>query len=122
MRDTRESAKDFVSNHLNHVKVRFFGNTAVARAMVLEKQAGEQRQGRYVWTDTWVLRNGHWQIVAAEITVLDPGSEDSMVRRPANKRTTPIMTIPDDNHSQLDTASAPTVTPSSRATTGFTNE
>ncbi len=75
MRDTRESAKDFVSNHLNHVKVRFFGNTAVAQGdESWEKQAGEQRHGRYVWTDTWVLRNGHWQIVAAEdLTVLDPG-------------------------------------------------
>jgi hypothetical protein len=20
----------------------------------------------FVWTDTWLLRNGHWQIVAAE--------------------------------------------------------
>ncbi len=75
MRDTRESAKDFVSNHLNHVKVRFFGNTAVAQGdESWEKQAGEQRHGRYVWTDTWVLRNGHWQIVAAEdLTVLDLG-------------------------------------------------
>lgn len=35
-------------------------------ALAVEKQAGEQRQGRYVWTDTWVLRNGHWQIVAAD--------------------------------------------------------
>jgi len=75
IRDTRESAKDFVSNHLNHVKVRFFGNTAVAQGdESWEKQVGEQRHGRYVWTDTWVLRNGHWQIVAAEdLTVLDPG-------------------------------------------------
>lgn len=42
--------------------------------------------------------------------------------RPANKMITPIMTTPADNHSQLDTDSAPRVTPSSRATTGFTNE
>jgi hypothetical protein len=75
IRDTRESAKDFVSNHLNRIKVRFFGNTAVAQGdETWEKQAGEQRHGRYVWTDTWVLRNGHWQIVAAEdLAVLDPG-------------------------------------------------
>lgn len=43
-------------------------------------------------------------------------------RRPVNNRTTPIKTTPTDNHSQLETASAPTVTPRNRATTGFTSE
>jgi len=72
IRDTRESAKDFVSNHLNRVKVRFFGNTAVAQGdETWEKQAGEQRHGRYVWTDTWILRNGRWQIVAAHVSMID---------------------------------------------------
>ena len=29
--DTREAPKEFISNHLNDVKVRFFGDTAVAQ-------------------------------------------------------------------------------------------
>ena len=80
--DTRESAKEFVSNHLNHIKVRFYGITAVAQGdESWEKRAGEHRHGRYVWTDTWVLRNGHWQIVAAEdLTVLDPQGSDGESR------------------------------------------
>ena len=40
---------------------------------VWELRTGEHRHGRYVWTDVWVLRNGLWQIVAAEdVKVLDP--------------------------------------------------
>ena len=63
--DTREAPKLFVSNHLNEVKVRFYGNTAVAqRHESWERRSGER--GRFVWTDTWVKRNGKWQIVAAE--------------------------------------------------------
>jgi aminopeptidase C len=47
------------------VKVRFYGNTAIAQGSESwEKRSGER--GRFVWTDTWLLRNGHWQIVAAE--------------------------------------------------------
>ena len=42
-------------------------------------------------------------------------------RRPVNKRITPIMMTAEDNHSHFDTISPPTVTPRSRATTGFTN-
>ncbi|MGE5212905.1 MAG: hypothetical protein ACM3NN_04335 [Nitrospirota bacterium] len=47
------------------MKVRFYGNTAIAQGSESwEKRSGER--GRFVWTDTWLLRNGHWQIVAAE--------------------------------------------------------
>src|SRR5207248_10236659 len=57
--------KYFVSNHLNEAKVRFFGETAVAQGdESWERRTGER--GRFVWTDTWVWRNGKWQIVAAE--------------------------------------------------------
>jgi ketosteroid isomerase-like protein len=63
--DTRAGPKYFLSNHLDDVKVRFYGNTAVAQGSEsLVRKSGEK--GRFVWTDTWVLRNGKWQIVAAE--------------------------------------------------------
>ena len=63
--DTRNAPKHFVSNRLNDVKVRFYGKTAVAQGSeTWEKHSGER--GRFVWTDTWLQRNGHWQIVAAE--------------------------------------------------------
>jgi hypothetical protein len=65
--DTRNSPKTYVSNRLNEVKVRFFGNAAVAQGSeTWERRTGTPNRGRFVWTDTWILRNGKWQIVAAE--------------------------------------------------------
>ena len=70
--DTRNGPKYFASNHLDAVKVRFFGETAVAQGHESwQRHKGEK--GRFVWTDTWLKRNGKWQIVAAEdLIVLEP--------------------------------------------------
>jgi ketosteroid isomerase-like protein len=63
--ETRNAPKTFVSNRLNDVKVRFYGDTAIAQGSeTWEKRTGER--GRFVWTDTWLRRNDRWQIVAAE--------------------------------------------------------
>ena len=63
--ETRNAPKYFVSNRLNDVKVRFYGDTAIAQGSeTWEKRSGER--GRFVWTDTWIRRAGRWQIVAAE--------------------------------------------------------
>jgi len=60
-----------ISNHVNEVKVRFFGETAVAQGSeTWEKRNGQLKRGTYVWTDTWVRRNDSWQIVAAEDLLL----------------------------------------------------
>jgi ketosteroid isomerase-like protein len=65
--DTREGPKEFLSNHLNEAKVRFFGSTAVAQGSESwERRTETPKHGRFVWTDTWLKRNGKWQIVAAE--------------------------------------------------------
>jgi ketosteroid isomerase-like protein len=64
-----KDAEHFVSNHVNEIKIRFFGDTAVAQgseSWVGKNADGSQRRGRFVWTDTWVKRNGKWQVVAAE--------------------------------------------------------
>jgi ketosteroid isomerase-like protein len=75
--DTREAPKEFISNHLNDVKVRFFGDTAVAQGNESwVRRSGTPLRARFVWTDTWVLRNGAWQIVA---------SEDLIAPEPAQK-------------------------------------
>ncbi len=78
MADTRNAPKYFVSNHLNQLKVRFYGDAAVAQGdESWERRSGEPRRGRFVWTDTWIRRNGRWQIVAAE---------DLIVPEPAAKK------------------------------------
>jgi hypothetical protein len=73
--DTREASKYFVSNHLNEVKVRFYGDAAVAQGSESwVRRAGAPPRGRFVWTDTWIRRNGKWQIVAAEDLIApEPG-------------------------------------------------
>ena len=56
---------DFVSDRLEYAHVRFFGDTAVVQGSEAWERKGG-RKGRFVWTDTWLRRNGQWQIVAAE--------------------------------------------------------
>ena len=71
LEDTPSGPSRFVSNQMVEVHVRFYGDTAVAQgADVWEKRDGEPRRGRYVWTDTWVKRGGHWQVVAGEDLVV----------------------------------------------------
>jgi hypothetical protein len=59
----------FLSNRANSINIRFFGDsTAVAQGSETwtKRKDLAQTTGRFVWTDTWVRRNGQWQIVAAE--------------------------------------------------------
>lgn len=65
--DTRTAPTYFVSNRLNEVKVRFYGNTAVVQGdETWVRRSGDPITARFVWTDTWIFRNNQWQIVAAE--------------------------------------------------------
>lgn len=66
IKETSNSPKFFLSNHLNGVRVRFYGNTAVAQGDETWVRRKDSSIGRFVWTDTWVRRKGNWQIVAAE--------------------------------------------------------
>jgi ketosteroid isomerase-like protein len=69
--DTANDHGNTISNHLNEIKVRFFGETAVAQGSeTWELREGHQKRGTYVWTDTWIRRNNTWQIVAAEDLLL----------------------------------------------------
>jgi hypothetical protein len=63
--DAKAGPGDFLSDHLDYAHVRFFGETAVVQGMETWTRKGG-RKGHFVWTDTWVRRNGQWQIVAAE--------------------------------------------------------
>ncbi len=63
--DAKAGPGDFLSDHLEYAHVRFFGNTAVVQGAETWTRKGA-RKGHFVWTDTWVRRNGRWQIVAAE--------------------------------------------------------
>jgi ketosteroid isomerase-like protein len=78
---TRETgpAKSIVSNRLDDVDVRFFGDTAVAHGSE-SWQRKDGSEGRYVWTDVWVRRNGEWKIVAAQDAAA--GSDPKAIAQP----------------------------------------
>jgi ketosteroid isomerase-like protein len=67
--DAAQGPGPFLSNRANSINIRFFGDSiAVAQGSetwTKRKDSG-QTTGRFVWTDTWIRRNGQWQIVAAE--------------------------------------------------------
>jgi uncharacterized protein DUF4440 len=63
--DAKKGPGDFLSDHLDYAHVRFFGDTAVVQGSETWARKGG-RKGRFIWTDTWLRRDGKWQIVAAE--------------------------------------------------------
>lgn len=67
---THNSAKKYVSGRLDNLKVRFFGNdVAVVHGVetcTRRMEEGKEKPEINVWTDTWLNRNGRWQIVAAQ--------------------------------------------------------
>jgi Domain of unknown function (DUF4440) len=75
IREYRTQPSSYASNHLNQVEIRFYGHTAVAQGDESWKKK-DGRSGKYVWTDTWVQREGRWQIVAAEDLVPPAGGSE----------------------------------------------
>ena len=59
---------------LGEVKVRFFGDSIAiaygAENRIRKAEGGNEARRCQVWTDTWLKRNGQWQIVAAQDTVI----------------------------------------------------
>jgi hypothetical protein len=68
---TSKAPEVFASNAVNDVIVRFYGNMAIAQGSETWRKKSEET-GRFVWTDTWLKRNGQWQIVAAQ-DLIAPG-------------------------------------------------
>ena len=65
---SRTAPSEFVSVHLNAIEIRLYGDAAVVQG----NESWEDKDGtpgKFVWTDTWIRRDGRWQIVAAEDVV-----------------------------------------------------
>jgi hypothetical protein len=61
----RSPSEVYVSNTINSVDIKFYGETAIAYGdETWVKKDGSS--GRFVWTDIWVHADGVWQIVAAQ--------------------------------------------------------
>ena len=73
----RTQPSKFEFNHLENVQIRFYNDTAIAQGSEKWKlKTG--KDGKFVWTDTWLNRSGKWQIVAAEdlVPVASPFTSD----------------------------------------------
>lgn len=70
--DTSKSAKDC---RLIDAKVRFFGDSLAmvygSESSVRQAKDGSEQSHCLIWTDTWLKRNGNWQIIAAQDTRFD---------------------------------------------------
>jgi ketosteroid isomerase-like protein len=64
----------FQSIELSDLKVRVYGDTAVAAGtnILNGTYKGQDISGKYRYTDTWVKRNGKWQVVATQGTKIQP--------------------------------------------------
>jgi ketosteroid isomerase-like protein len=70
--DLKSGDNKLDSQTLGEMKVRVFGNTAVVTGSDDEKSSykGKDTGGHYVWTDIFVKRNGRWQAVASQGTLM----------------------------------------------------
>jgi len=78
----------FESNKVNEVKIRFFGNIAIAQGSETFKLKNGPTN-RFFWTDIYLLRDGRWQIVAAQdmmAPMTDKGAEGDLFNLDTNKK------------------------------------
>jgi ketosteroid isomerase-like protein len=68
--DLKSEDQKFDSITLGDMKVRVFGNTPIVSGSEDEKSTykGKDTSGHYSWTDVFVKRHGHWQLVASQAT------------------------------------------------------
>lgn len=70
--DTSKSARDC---RLIDAKVRFFGDSLAivygSESSARRENDGTEQSRCLIWTDTWLKRNGNWQIIAAQDTRFD---------------------------------------------------
>jgi hypothetical protein len=70
--DLSQTARDC---QLIDAKVRFFGDNLAmvygSESEVRKEKDGADKSRCLIWTDTWLKRNGRWQIIASQDTQVD---------------------------------------------------
>ena len=73
--DTADTSKSSRDCRLIDAKVRFFGESLAlvygSESSVRKANGGSEQSRCLIWTDTWLKRNGNWQIIAAQDTHFD---------------------------------------------------
>jgi hypothetical protein len=60
----------YVSTKLEYVHYRHFGDTVIAQGQESLKRADGKPDLKLIWHDIWMFRDGKWQIVASQDSVL----------------------------------------------------
>jgi len=60
----------YVSSKLDYVHYRHFGDTVIAQGQESLKRADGKPDLKLTWHDIWMFREGKWQIVASQDSVL----------------------------------------------------
>jgi len=72
--ETMSSSDTLTTDEASDMKVRVYGDAAVVTGRL--HQAGKGKDGsfdrNYYWTDTFVRRDGRWQVVATQSTLVTP--------------------------------------------------
>ena len=68
--DLKSGTLTLESFHLDDLKIRVFGQTAIAYGLETEKSkyAGKDTSGQYRFTDVFIKRAGRWQAVSTHIS------------------------------------------------------
>jgi Domain of unknown function (DUF4440) len=72
--DNADTSKSAQGCRLDSARVRFFGDSLAmvygSERSVRKSKDGPAKPRCQVWTDTWLRRNGNWQIIAVQDTVV----------------------------------------------------
>jgi hypothetical protein len=61
---------ELVASKLDYVHYRHFGDTVIAQGQESLKRKDRKPDVRLIWNDIWMFRDGKWQIVASQDSVL----------------------------------------------------
>jgi hypothetical protein len=61
---------NYVSSKLEYVNYRHFGDTVLAQGQESVHRNDGKPDLRLIWTDVWMWRDGKWQIVASQDSVM----------------------------------------------------
>ena len=72
VKDTTSGETTFEKMTIDELKVRLYGDTAIANgiATVKAKTKKKNESGRYAWTDVFVKMNGEWKAVSGQVTAV----------------------------------------------------
>ena len=72
IKDTTSGATNFQSMKIERLKVRLYGDTAIANGIAQVKATtnGKDETGTYAWTDVFVKMEGAWRAVSGQVTAV----------------------------------------------------